>query len=187
MKNLVSRVLRRVRHQYYKTRHSRLEVGPGFSVTGKLIVRGPGRIIIGANCKFDDATGSPNVLWTHSPDAVIQIGDNCYINGAEITAQTAITIQRSCLIADCLIMDTDFHSVYADRKASGARTAAVEIGENVWVGKRAMILKGVSVGTNSVIGAGAVVRTSVPANVVVIGNPHQIAKHLPAANADTPE
>lgn len=137
--------------------------------------------MIGERCQFDNATGQPNVLWTHSPEAVIQIGDDCYLNGVEINAQTAITISNRCLVADCLFLDTDFHSVSINRQTAGAaaKTAPITIGENVWIGNRTLILKGVSVGANSVVGAGAVVRTSVPANVVVIGNPHQIVKHLP--------
>ena len=184
MISIFLRVLRRLRQQYYRTRHPRLETGAGLTVKGKFIVRGPGRVVIGDRCEFDNATGRPNVLWTHSPEAIIQIGNDCYFNGVEINALTAITIRNRCLIADCLLMDTDFHSVYADRQTAGAvaKTAPIIISENVWIGNRSMILKGVSVGINSVIGAGAVVRTSVPANVVVIGNPHQIVKHLPGAD-----
>lgn len=54
----------------------------------------------------------------------------------------------------------------------------IVIGNNVWIGGGAMVLPGVSVGENSVIGAGAVVTRDVPANVVVVGNPARVVKNL---------
>ncbi|MEP6955368.1 MAG: DapH/DapD/GlmU-related protein, partial [Chthoniobacterales bacterium] len=58
------------------------------------------------------------------------------------------------------------------------RSAPVVIGDNVWIGMNAIILKGVTIGENSVVAAGAVVSKSVPANVVVAGNPAVVVKQL---------
>ncbi|HEX8899049.1 MAG TPA: DapH/DapD/GlmU-related protein, partial [Chthoniobacterales bacterium] len=60
------------------------------------------------------------------------------------------------------------------------RSAPVIISDNVWIGMNAVILKGVTIGENSVVAAGAVVTKSVPANVVVAGNPAVITKQLDA-------
>jgi acetyltransferase-like isoleucine patch superfamily enzyme len=60
------------------------------------------------------------------------------------------------------------------------RTLPVIISDNVWIGMNAIILKGVTIGENSVVAAGAVVTKSVPANVVVAGNPAVVTKELEA-------
>ena len=54
----------------------------------------------------------------------------------------------------------------------------VHIGKNVWVGAGAIILPGITIGDNSVVGAGAIVTKDVPENVVVVGNPARIIKHI---------
>ncbi len=58
---------------------------------------------------------------------------------------------------------------------------AVHIGDDVWIGQGAIVLKGVTIGHRSVVGAGAVVTKDVPADVVVAGNPARIVKHLAPA------
>jgi acetyltransferase-like isoleucine patch superfamily enzyme len=58
------------------------------------------------------------------------------------------------------------------------RTAPVKIGDNVWIGMNAVILKGVNIGDNAVIAAGSVVSKSVAANTIVAGNPAILVKQL---------
>ena len=155
---------------------------------GKLIVTGPGKVVVGAHCFFDARTGKPNKIQTFDAAATVTIGDSCYLNGLEIAAQTSVTLGNRCIVADCLIMDTDFHSLEINRHDASApvKTKPVEIAENVWIGNRTIILKGVQIGENSVVGAGTVVRQSVPANAVVIGNPQQIVKTLTPPVGNTP-
>ena len=83
-------------------------------------------------------------------------------------------------MSDARIVDTDFHSIDINRRNPDvkSKTKPIFVGENVWIGSRSMILKGVTIGNNSVIGAMTVVRQSVPDHVVVIGNPQQIVKQL---------
>ena len=147
---------------------------------GKLIITGPGKVIIGKHCFFDTKTGRPNKIQTFDPAATVIIGDSCYMNGIEIASQSSVTIGNLCIAADCLIMDTDFHSIEIDRHdpAAPVGTKPIEIADNVWIGNRTIILKGVKIGENSVVGAGSVIRQSVPANAVVIGNPQQVVKML---------
>ena len=170
----------RLRVEWYRRRYPNAVFGPHLGIRGKLIITGPGKVIIGAHCFFDSATRQPNKIQTFDPAATVTIGDACYLNGLEIAAQSSVTLGNLCIVADCLIMDTDFHSVETNRHDAGApvQTRPVAIAENVWIGNRTIILKGVRVGENSVVGAGTVVRQSVPANAVVIGNPQQIVKRL---------
>ena len=123
------------------------------------------------------------------------IGDYSLVNGALIMAEERIEIGAYCLISwNVGIADSDFHPnepaqrrqdalalapFLKDRPARPAiRTAPVIIKDNVWIGMNAVILKGVTIGENSVIAAGSVVTKSVPANVVVAGNPAVVVKEL---------
>ena len=128
--------------------------------------------------------------------AVCTIGDFTLLNGAIIMAEERIEIGAHCLISWGVgIADCDFHPLdpaqrlqdslalapyYAARPARPALvTAPVFIRDNVWIGMNAVILKGVTVGENSVVAAGAVVTRNVPPNVVVAGNPAVVVKQLP--------
>ena len=125
------------------------------------------------------------------------IGDFTLLNGALIMAEERIEIGSHCLVSwNVGIADSDFHPLepaqrlidaralapfYKDRPPRPPlRTAPVVIADNVWIGMSAVILKGVTIGENSVVAAGAVVTKSVPPNVVVAGNPAVITKQLRA-------
>lgn len=111
----------------------------------------------------------------------ITIGDYALITpGVRISASDLIEIGDNCMIASgAYITDSDWHGIY-DRIGRNPDPAPVRIGNNVWIGDRATVLKGVSIGDNSIIGASAVVTRDVPANVVVAGNPARIVKQLDA-------
>jgi maltose O-acetyltransferase len=74
---------------------------------------------------------------------------------------------------------TATHPLNAEERNSGAELGKpVTIGDNVWIGGRAVINPGVSIGNNAVIASGAVVTKDVPENVVVGGNPARVLKHI---------
>ena len=79
------------------------------------------------------------------------------------------------------ITDSDWHGIY-DRTKRGEEICPVHIENNVWLGDGAKVLKGVRIGENSIVGAGAIVSRDVPANVVVAGNPAEIVKQLFSLN-----
>ncbi len=108
----------------------------------------------------------------------IQIGKYCLIcPGVRISSAYEITIGDNCMFANCaFITDADWHGIY-DRVSIG-RKEPIAIANNVWVGDSAIICKGVSIGENSIIGAGAVVTRSVPPNVIAAGNPARIVRQL---------
>ncbi len=109
----------------------------------------------------------------------IRIGDYCLIApGVEITSAEAITLGDSCMLAaDVMIHDCDWHGLY-NRLRPFRCSAPVTLGDNVWIGARAIITKGVTIGDNSVIGAGSIVTKDIPANVVAAGNPAKVVKTL---------
>ena len=89
-------------------------------------------------------------------------------------AAESIIIGDACMIAHGVyISDADWHGIY-DRAIPVGKTAPIVLEDNVWIGDRAVVGKGVTIGKNSIVAAGAVVVKDVPANVVVGGNPAKI-------------
>jgi acetyltransferase-like isoleucine patch superfamily enzyme len=118
-------------------------------------------------------------VWPQSKDkGRIQIGDYCLIcPGVRISSACEIVIGDSCMIASsAYITDSDWHDIY--NRISSGKTAPVKIEENVWIGDSAVICKGVTIGENSIVGAGAVVVNSVPPNAIAAGNPARVVKSL---------
>jgi acetyltransferase-like isoleucine patch superfamily enzyme len=146
-------------------------------VRGPLKIRGPGKVIIGDNVLID-GRGHPVTPFTHHKDAVISIGSNSFVNGTRFGCQKKITIGEYAILGDARILDTDFHSIYPDRLSPNAvvESKPIIIGKNVWIGGAAIVLKGVNIGHNSVVGFGSVVTKDVPADCVVAGNPAKIIK-----------
>ena len=119
-------------------------------------------------------------VWSDKPDAKgITIGDYCLIcPGVRILAASEITIGKNCMIASgAYITDSDWHGIY-DRSLPVGITKPVILEENVWVGDGAIICKGVRIGQNSIIGAGAVVASDIPKNAIAVGNPARVIKTL---------
>ena len=170
-----------------------VEFGEGFYCESAQIFRflksnQPGAILLGnhvscyAGCSF--AIG---------PNGHCKVGDFTLLNGALIMAEERIEIGSHCMISwNVGLADSDFHPLepamrlidaealapfYKDRPARPKlQTAPVIIADNVWIGMSATILKGVTIGENSVVAAGAVVTKSVPPNTVVAGNPAVVVK-----------
>ncbi len=117
-------------------------------------------------------------VWPLSEGASIDIGNYCLIcPGSRISAGTKITIKDSCMLASgAYITDSDWHDIY-DRNIPG-KTAPVVLEENVWIGDRSTVCKGVTIGKNSIIGAGSVVVNNIPANTIAAGCPAKIVKEL---------
>lgn len=109
----------------------------------------------------------------------ITIGDHVLISpGVRISAANSISIGDSCMLASHVyITDSDWHGIY-DRSMPSKELSCVVLEENVWVGDSAIVFKGVTIGKNSIIGAGSVVTSDVPANVIAAGNPAKIIKEL---------
>jgi acetyltransferase-like isoleucine patch superfamily enzyme len=95
-----------------------------------------------------------------------------------------VTIGDDCLIGGGVrIQDTDGHPLDPVLRRQGMAVPSdnvrpVVIGNNVWIAPRAVILKGVTIGENSVVGTGTVVTHDVPSNTVVAGNPARVIRSL---------
>ena len=132
------------------------------------IVLNHGTISLGSSVKF---WGHQFRVELHTgPRGRIEIGDGTLINqGTTIAAHRQVRIGAHCLIGEFVaIHDSGFHAV---APAEQVDVAPVYIGDNVWIGHRAVILPGVSIGDHAVIGAGSVVTSSVPPRAIAAGCP----------------
>ncbi len=162
-------------------------IGRGFRMEQLPYIQGRGKIVIGNDVRF---SGKPSITFGHSFDGqapVFLIGDHTFIGHAcGFNIGREIRIGRHCLFSTGVhCYDLDGHPVDAALRRAGKPTPAesvrpVVIGDDVWVGNGALILKGVSIGDRAIIGARCVVTKDVPADVVVAGNPAQIVARLSA-------
>jgi acetyltransferase-like isoleucine patch superfamily enzyme len=168
--------------QFYKfylpLRGRRFQAGRNFRVFGSLVVQGPGRVIFGDDVRVIKRT----TPFTHSPDAVITVGNNVDLVAVRFGCKERISIGNLCQVSECRIMDTDFHSIAPNRRDPSApvRTAGITVGENVWIAPETALLPGTTIGDNSVIAFGAICSGAVPSNVVMVGNPARVAGKVPA-------
>jgi acetyltransferase-like isoleucine patch superfamily enzyme len=123
----------------------------------------------------------------------IRIGDRVAIGGGTILdCALGITIEDDVIISyDCILADSDNHSLLShERKAdvanwkngfhdwSRSKMDSIRICQGAWVGARACILKGVTIGNGAVVGMGSVVTRDVPSYTVVAGNPAREVRRL---------
>ena len=142
-------------------------------------VDGLGQVIIEPKCHLGYALaprmGNGEILLqARNKESVIEIGMGTTVsNNLSIIALQSVHIGAGCQIGDaCFITDCDFHEIDpATRNRSAGIVNPVHIGDNVWLGSRVMVLKGVTIGDNTVVAAGSVVVKSLPANVLAAGVP----------------
>lgn len=110
----------------------------------------------------------------------LEIGERTLVNfGCSIVALDRVTIGPRCLIGPhCMIMDTGFHDVDPQRRLEPPTAQPITIGENVWLGARVVVMPGVTIGDDAVIGIGSVVTGDIPARTVAVGVPARVVKHL---------
>lgn len=128
------------------------------------------KIFIGSNCCIKNLD-----IDMKNKNSTIKIGDKTSIERARITSfePYKIEIGKDCMFSsDIIIMNTDVHRIYdIDTKLKTNEGKEISIGNHVWLGIRAIILKGVSIGDNSIVAAGSVVTKNVKANTIVSGSP----------------
>lgn len=110
----------------------------------------------------------------------VKLGKNVYANfGLTLVDDGEITIGDGCMFAPNVVIATAGHPIDPKLRAQVYQyTQPVKISNNVWIGAGAIILPGVTIGENSVIGAGSVVTKDIPANVVAVGNPCVVLREI---------
>lgn len=140
------------------------------------------RIVLGDGVRINSSTRAnlvgcfqPAVIRTMTPGAQILLARRVGLSGAVLCAGKSIEIGESTILGSgVMLIDNDFHAPegaweWADDFQTGARP--IKVGRGVFIGARALVLKGVTIGDRAVIGAGAVVTRDVPAGQVAAGNP----------------
>ena len=149
-----------------------------------------GKIIIGNDFKCNNTITSnsigliqPCVFNISMESAVIKIGNNVGISGATINAALSVEIEDNVSIGSgCLITDTDSHPLDYEARIQDDNTktlaSPIVLKEGCFIGARSIILKGVTIGEHSIIGAGSVVTKPIPANCIACGNPARVVKSI---------
>lgn len=159
-------------------------IGKGCRFMGKLHFERlqESSITIGSNCIFNSTPTSnrvglyaPCIISTAKKGAKITIGKGCGFSGTRIwSAQSIILGNNVRCGANTYITDSDAHS--DDYRAGKDKPVVIE--DNVWLGLNVVVLKGVHIGKNSLIGANSLVTKDIPANVIAAGNPCKVIKQI---------
>jgi acetyltransferase-like isoleucine patch superfamily enzyme len=149
-------------------------------VYGKAKILNLGTLDIGERFLYFSHTATSEMVAYKGAELII--GNRVFINyGTSISAHLKVKIGDHCQIGSHVtILDCDYHCV-EDRNLPAVPKAVI-LSNNVWVGIRAIILPGVSIGENSVIGAGSVVTKDIPSNCLAAGVPAKIIRHFEPKN-----
>jgi acetyltransferase-like isoleucine patch superfamily enzyme len=127
----------------------------------------------------------PVVLCTWQAGAVLEVGQDFGMTGGTLCAAERITIgNRVTIGANSMLVDTDFHPLepHLRRLQPGlARPRPVVVEDDVFIGMHCLVLKGVTLGQGCVIGAGSLVRESIPPGMIAAGNPARVLRRLDSA------
>jgi acetyltransferase-like isoleucine patch superfamily enzyme len=144
------------------------------------------QIVIGEACRFRSAAWSnkvgltrPCMISTLYPGAKIIIGSGVGMSGTVVAAAESIIIGNDVMCGgNVTITDTDWHSIEPDRRNEPGPAAPVVIEDNVWLGLNTIVIKGVTIGRDCVIGAGSVVTQSIPPRVIAAGQPAKVITNI---------
>lgn len=157
--------------------------GDDISVDRVPYINGTPRIELGSNIRV---SGLINIAASSKGTPTLVIGDGVFIgHGTSFAIAERISVGKFASIAGgCYIADTEGHSHYNPQKpiwevpAGDGDVSPVTIEDGVQISRNVMILKGVTIGARSVIGAGSVVRSDIPPDSIVMGNPARVVKKM---------
>jgi acetyltransferase-like isoleucine patch superfamily enzyme len=158
-------------------------------IQGRIFIRNKGKINIGKNVKINSGIRYNPIgcevntrLVTYKSGEII-IGNDVGISNSIFISRLKIQIEDNVLIGNgCKIWDNDFHSLEVDKRHSVdkllIKSSKILIKKNAFIGGCSIVLKGVTIGENSVIGAGSVVSKDIPNNEIWAGNPIRFIKRI---------
>lgn len=120
------------------------------------------------------------IIKAQSPNAHIRIGDNVGVSGCTISGKDILIGNNVLLGSGVLITDGDAHPIHPELRHNGKYiiTAPIIIEDDVFIGARSIILKGVTIGKGAVVGAGSVVTKNIPEMSIVGGNPAKVISQI---------
>ncbi len=181
-------LIQRLRILFYRAVSPLRTGGHKASFLQPTLFLGRGKIVLGADVQFGYFP-SPEFLngachvEARATSARIEIGEGSRINNGftAIAETTAVVIGKRCLVGPSVtVFDSDFHGMHVHERNNTAAIARapVHIGDDVFIGARAIILKGVTIGDGSVIAAGSVVVGRIPGGVIAGGNPARVIREI---------
>ncbi len=203
--NFSQKAINLLRKSYIFCLRMRLSLVRGLTLSEGVIIKGMpvidtsggGQIHIGRgatlnsrNLHYHVNMHSPVKLVADRKGATIRIGAETRINGTCVHAYKSVEIGEKCLIGgNCQIIDCDGHDASFENVENRIHTTGgadpVVIEDCVWIGADSIILPGVRIGRGSIISAGSVVVSNVPAMVVAGGNPARVIKRFAPADKQT--
>ena len=174
---------------HYKLKSYNVSHGKNLCINGKIDIYGASCIDIGDNVTLNsdiifNPIGGMSGMIIYSAGDGIKIGNNTGIsNSALVSRGSGIFIEDDVMIGgSCKIYDTDFHSLnFTERMRypdPGVKVGKVVIKRGAFIGAHSIILKGVTIGQYSIIGAGSVVTKDVPDNEIWAGNPAKFIRKI---------
>lgn len=161
------------------------QLGPHVLIHGipRISLKQGSKLWLDAHCTINAAPWSNPLndgrltVLAAGPNATIHLKKGSGVSSSRLIAFVGITVGEESLIgAGCLICDSDMHQLPLNSSAP-PRSAAITIGNRVFIGAHCIILKGVTIGDDAIIGAGSVVTRDIPAGAMAAGNPATIIHH----------
>lgn len=176
-------------YNYIVLKYRRVRYGKNLKIDGRIhiVANSKNGIVIGNNVKINSCRSSNPIggdiktILFAKVNAKIKIGDNCGISNVTIFAFDNITIGNDVYIGGSVkIYDTDFHWLDYDKRITqeGGVTKPVRIEDGAFIGAHSIVLKGVTIGKKSVVGAGSVVTRDIPENEIWAGNPAKFIRKI---------
>lgn len=179
-----------IQYNRYLFTKKKIVFGEDMQVYNKLYIKGTGSVVIGDHFLYTNGD-SINPICRNIRGCIntarqghVVIGNYVGISSACIWSESEIRIGNHVNIGgDCLIMDTDAHPIdYLERRKpvtnENTPSSPVYIKDDAWIGARCIILKGVTIGERSVIGAGSIVTSDIPADCIAAGNPCRMIRKI---------
>jgi maltose O-acetyltransferase len=154
------------------------DLGPRIRVSGRP------RVVVHGTMRIADRVQIYSTLarseFVAGSGATLEIGSRTLVNfGTSVVATGRVSIGAHCHIGPhCMIMDNPFHELDPDRRLEVPQPRPIVIEDNVWLGARVIVMPGVTIGRDSVVGAGGVVTKDVPPRTLVAGVPAREVRRL---------
>jgi maltose O-acetyltransferase len=153
-------------------------LGARVRVWGRPVVNNHGQMIIRDRVRLVSTVATLEL--SAGAGATLEIGEGTFVNyGCSIAATKLVSIGAGCSIGThVIIIDTDFHELDPERRDQRPPSRPVVLEDNVWIGARAIILRGVTIGAGSAVGAGSVVTRNIPPRSLAVGQPARVIRRL---------